>query len=359
MYQLGETHRFEYPGSPYCNALEEIRARNEETPLREGAYLESDGLSLYTTSPRRNEVRNASRPCIPDLLERGVNLRLRVIEPIQTGTDRLSQVWRCTYSSLNHQGSEESSVVILKLFQESLRFIPHESLIDYIPVEEDITRESHAYQQLRGLQGSILPYSYGFYNFTLPCGEIVVGHVMEFISGDQLDKRAKDSVHDLGELQRLYISTLSAFHTLRQNEVRHGDVKLRNIMAHSPPGMDPPEIVLVDFGSSRIFTDTPLTKECLCRDIDNLLWACLDVPELARAARTWIVTHLNDPMLEGLNYEVRPFEPSCYNEDDRPIIVRSEKKFVIPAVSNTEEVPDESKEPFSGIWTQQFSTRWS
>ncbi|KIJ49775.1 hypothetical protein M422DRAFT_27524 [Sphaerobolus stellatus SS14] len=242
MYQLGETHRFEYP----------------------------------------------------DLLERGVNLRLCVVEPIQSRKNHLSQVWQCTYSSPNHQGSEESSVVILKLLQESLRVIPQESLIDYIPMEEDITHESRAYQQLRDIQGSILPYSYGFYNFTLSCGENTVGHVMEFIFGDQLNKRAKDSVHDLDELQRL---------------------------------------------------------ECRCRDIDDLLWACLDVPELARAARTWIETHFNDPMLEGLNYEVQPFESSCHNEDDRPIIARSEKENVTPAVSNTEEVsiPHGSKEPLSGI----------
>ena len=140
--------------------------------VHEGSYLV--GLSLYDTSLGRNQVRSASRPCIPDLLERGANLRLCLAEPIQTGNYRFSQVWRCSYTSPGQQTSGD--VVILKLFQESL--CPPQSSFDYIPVQDDIRRESRAFQRLRDLQGSILLYSYGFYNV----GHIIIHRFAKLIS---------------------------------------------------------------------------------------------------------------------------------------------------------------------------------
>ena len=99
----------------------------------------------------------------------------------------------------------------------------------------------------------------------------------------------------------------------------HGEVKLRNIMV-----MNPAKTVLIDFGSSDIFDDIP--NGLHLHDIDDLVWACLDVPKLAKAVRTWIATHLNDPMLEGLPYQVLPFDPSRHIEDDLPIIALVEEE---------------------------------
>ena len=87
---------------------------------------------------------------------------------LQTGRDGWSQVYE---GRLGTQG-EQPRVVVVKLYQECM--FPDPSAVNFYGSEgifegdwpsgtEVAQREAWAYERLRGYQGSVVPYSYGFY----------------------------------------------------------------------------------------------------------------------------------------------------------------------------------------------------
>jgi len=256
------------------------------------SILTSDGPPIHDTSRKKDEVFVQHRPCIEDLLQRTTPLTLKLVDPIQTGMNLSSQVWLCTYNDQR---------VVLKLYQESRRYSDDKPQRGRRPAAEDIESESTAYKHLTHLQGFSLPYSYGFYNFTLPKGEKTVGTVMEYIPGLSLRNFAVTLKENPIELERLWFSALSSLHHLLENGLQHRDVRLDNIIVCVSPDGNLNSVV-IDFGCSSIFEGNP-TKDHY-RTINDLLTDCLAITQFGKAARVWIRDHLNDPMLGGLYDEV-------------------------------------------------------
>jgi hypothetical protein len=91
---------------------------------------------------------------------------LTITEPLLTGLNRLSQTY-C--GCINRRGYEPVDVIV-KLFQQSFfqypcleDFLNTLSLSDWISATDLAQREAWAYDKMTALQGTTIPYSYGFY----------------------------------------------------------------------------------------------------------------------------------------------------------------------------------------------------
>ncbi|BGP40905.1 hypothetical protein JCM10450v2_004910 [Rhodotorula kratochvilovae] len=109
--------------------------------------------------------------------------QLRLVDPIQHGPGHPSQIWRVRASQ---QGEDRSVDVVLKFYDPDLALpdltdFPNVffSRLPTVDLEQKERKEARAYELLRDLQGSAIPCCYGFYRFTLPRGDEVVGVVLE------------------------------------------------------------------------------------------------------------------------------------------------------------------------------------
>ncbi|GAA5935056.1 uncharacterized protein JCM15063_003138 [Sporobolomyces koalae] len=147
--------------------------------LEPGSHPPSDyphGRSISPSPLRRLESR------LLDPLE-GVAAqpwRLELVEPLQTGTYRYSQIWRAVAVPRD----EDARIpVVLKLYQESLfpywRDWRDRGELGLHTAKTVRQAESYAYSVARDLQGSDIPLCYGFYTFQQPSGEVSVGVVLE------------------------------------------------------------------------------------------------------------------------------------------------------------------------------------
>ncbi|BGP48875.1 hypothetical protein JCM10450v2_004754 [Rhodotorula kratochvilovae] len=137
------------------------------------------GPSLHPPRPLFTSVLASNSPA-----HGGAGWRLRLVEGIQTGEDEWSQVWRCEV--INEHGRDLAGSVVLKLYQQSLFPLPE--VFTSVPPYDDWNwyparhleeREAQAYRLLRRHQGRDVPLCYGFYRFRVPCGEQVVGVILE------------------------------------------------------------------------------------------------------------------------------------------------------------------------------------
>jgi hypothetical protein len=99
----------------------------------------------------------------------GRSLTLR--SPLSSGLGRLAQVWLVRTS--------EGHAVVVKIFISCLGLTPYWSkhqneVEDFFPEEELAHRECWAYGKLKHLQGTGIPYSYGFYDVCLSCVHMFV-----------------------------------------------------------------------------------------------------------------------------------------------------------------------------------------
>ncbi|EJT98125.1 hypothetical protein DACRYDRAFT_111106 [Dacryopinax primogenitus] len=178
------------------------RMQAERNPLKEGTLLKGtratrlldqevspvDADAALAVLPYRPPV----RPRLP-LAGEDESISLTLTRGLQTGKDRWAQVW---LASVHIPSTTEQHQVVIKLLQEA--FFPYsedddddslESLYRSLRTSAGISRnEGWAFAQLRPLQGLLLPHSYGFYHFQLPCGQSVIGHAMEYVEGTTLER---------------------------------------------------------------------------------------------------------------------------------------------------------------------------
>ncbi|BGP40752.1 hypothetical protein JCM10449v2_004717 [Rhodotorula kratochvilovae] len=172
-------------------------------PLEKGVELEWNGPNLhsdalpptdYPCDPPEPSPHDP-RPLCTSLLAanspaRGsAGWKLRLVEGVQTGADQWSQVWRCKI--VDECGQDLAGTVILKLYQQSLFPLPDEwsssPLLEdwnWFPARHLVEREAQAYSLLKPYQGRDIPLCYGFYRFQVPCGEEVVGVILEDLVED-------------------------------------------------------------------------------------------------------------------------------------------------------------------------------
>jgi hypothetical protein len=173
-------------------------------PLEKDTILDWSGPNLRpSTLPPTNYPHNSPpdatpnppRPLLSSLLsasspsQGGVGWALRLVEPLEDGVDKWSQVWRCEVVPPQlSEGPPET--VVLKLRQQ---------YYEWTSARQLIRNEARAYRcvfffpffllsmlinslphsRLQGFQGRDVPLCYGVFTFVLPCAEKVVGVVLE------------------------------------------------------------------------------------------------------------------------------------------------------------------------------------
>ncbi|GAA5854040.1 hypothetical protein JCM8547_008202 [Rhodosporidiobolus lusitaniae] len=202
-------HSRYYLTAPTQSQLEAYHARRRPAvadPLEKTSVLAWQGPNLYprTTPPSEypdqrlpSPSPHPPRPLLTSLLSPsspshdGPGWSLRLIDPVQQGTDKWSQVWRCrvVHPRGGANAGDRKETVLLKLRHEALFPEPmdfdsspeHESW-NWWPAEHLVEREAACYSRFQAVQGRDVPLCYGFYRFDLPSGETAVGVVLEDLS---------------------------------------------------------------------------------------------------------------------------------------------------------------------------------
>ncbi|GAA5822116.1 hypothetical protein JCM11251_004863 [Rhodosporidiobolus azoricus] len=169
--------------------LKPRRRKAKQQPLRQGDTLpfsarstRSDILPTFNRPPSRAVAplppRRPVDRALLDALEHAPLAcfhRVHLKQPIQEGKDHFSQVWR-----VEVEAGASKHLAVLKLFVEALFPYPGtESRRIWQRAQIFIDAEVDSYAAFSGLQGSVIPYCYGAYNFALPFGETVPGILLE------------------------------------------------------------------------------------------------------------------------------------------------------------------------------------
>ncbi|KAK7024455.1 hypothetical protein VNI00_016306 [Paramarasmius palmivorus] len=134
-----------------------------------------------------------------------ITVSFAVEETVRMGSGKFSQVFfgSVEWTSVSADGTRvtrKDGPVCLKLFDEvffpvmsrdeclqQFRSWPAERRLLSLNFATDMMRREHAaYERLQYLQGTLIPHSYGFHEFTLPDGRAVYGFFMEIVQGDAL-----------------------------------------------------------------------------------------------------------------------------------------------------------------------------
>jgi hypothetical protein len=207
----------------FLEAYEEKRTRNINRNLEQGTLLITKGFSKFgfLTSPgyeippggqpvayssTATLVQRAKASCAPSI--RAFDTKIALVQRITPELGCKSQVW-----TAHVNGNPEC--VAVKIYQECLVdnepwWLPvTNELMGFWPEEEQSHREAWAYYVLAGLQGSIIPHSYGFYNVsfghstlrrtyddadvqvTLPSGDEACVHILEHFARETFDVHIK------------------------------------------------------------------------------------------------------------------------------------------------------------------------
>ncbi|TFK51531.1 hypothetical protein OE88DRAFT_1659592 [Heliocybe sulcata] len=241
----------------------------------------------YHHGPRREyfETLRLDSQSMPDF-------KVVLTEPLSTGRGKYSQVWKA--EAIGAEG--DALPVVVKLFQGSL--FPEPKMIgqkldpETLMQEEVSHREAWAYERLRPAQGTIVPYSYGFYNVKLPCNDVVCAHIMEYIQGTSLGTYAATygGHENQEETEKVMTTMTKVAYALHVLGVAHCDWSWRNIRV-SPHG----RVVIFDFGMAMNVEDpSENTLPPLVMD-GRLLWACFYYVAIPRQVARWSVKMQEDP----------------------------------------------------------------
>ncbi|GAA6007046.1 uncharacterized protein JCM10292_003440 [Rhodotorula paludigena] len=187
------------PTEDELEAMEDAREPALSDPLKRGCVLAWNGPNRHRESLPPNDYPPAAttdpsphspRPLVERLIapdspaHGGQGWSLRLVEVVQTGAEKWSQVWRC--SVVDGSGEVLDGTIALKLYQQSLfplpepaKSFPHCDNWNWYPASHLESREAEAYSLLQIYQGRDIPLCYGFYRFQVPCREDVVGVVLE------------------------------------------------------------------------------------------------------------------------------------------------------------------------------------
>ncbi|CAE6424553.1 unnamed protein product [Rhizoctonia solani] len=175
-------------------------------------------------------------------------------EPIRHGQNKWAQVWRASLRCSTGGGWSAGIPVVVKLFQESLfppptpdDLLGDKSECAWYSMKEQAEAEAWAYEMLKSHQGQHIPYSYGMYEFTLPCGEEkVIGHVMEDVTSWTLDEylRVIGGEANIEQTWQIATAAVQGLQSIHASGVAHRDLKPRHILI---PKEQPGTVVFVDF----------------------------------------------------------------------------------------------------------------
>jgi len=267
----------------FLKALREKRNRYRYHPTKKGTRLFTRdfssfdylGSSIYTIPPQHEglpqyqglQFADLKDSLVPNLVYRDKSQALGALDPSSTIVNlierltpeygALSQVWIAQVNDIHE-------LAVVKIFQECL--LDEDpcwlsgQIMGFCPEDELSHREAWAYHNLGHLQGSMIPHSYGFYDVTMPSGDISCMHILERLNGMTLENylerwecRSRDqrSVYEA-----LAAGTMQVIMASRRAGVLHRDLMQNNFMvldSRDSGGLPTsrPEVVLLDFGFAR------------------------------------------------------------------------------------------------------------
>ncbi|GJN91171.1 hypothetical protein Rhopal_004189-T1 [Rhodotorula paludigena] len=265
------------PTEEELEAMEDAREPALSDPLKRGCVLAWSGPNRhpeslppadYPPATTPDPSPHSPRPLVERLIapdspaHGGQGWLLRFIEAVQTGADRWSQVWRC--SVVDESGKVLDETVVLKLYQQSLFPLPEPAKSfpqcdnwNWYPARHLESREAEAYSLLKIYQGRDIPLCYGFYRFRVPCGEDVVGVVLE----DLLDTTEtlaelviREDYHkrfDMDKIDALVTACFDAQYRFQNCKVINAATIMPNILVVKGTWPGETHIVVVGFSKCR------------------------------------------------------------------------------------------------------------
>ncbi|EIN04273.1 hypothetical protein PUNSTDRAFT_138668 [Punctularia strigosozonata HHB-11173 SS5] len=246
-------------GVAYIQQLERTRAEATATPLSSLLPREFTPSDAWTESVAATSTTKYHRVSpFPDVLlsaARPQDMVITVSKPIRAQVDTFTQVYLGTL----RVGAGKPRSVCLKIYQQSLCQFPKEDCFDENDDWSDIWRsaaqtaaiEAWAYRQLKSFQGSLIPYSFGFYKIRLPNDEISIVHVLEYLDAIRLSDLDRATIEqrvrcDIFDVIDDLLSKLDQMHAMG---VVHGDINWHNVMLmRQIPDDDPSSaLVVIDF----------------------------------------------------------------------------------------------------------------
>ncbi|EJT98124.1 hypothetical protein DACRYDRAFT_111104 [Dacryopinax primogenitus] len=206
-----------------------------------------------------------------------------------TGEDRWAQVW---LASVHLLSGNQTHPVVVKLFQESLFPRTDPTAFEYYCAWSAAAlceAEAWGYEQAKPLQGLLLPHSNGFYRFELPCEQIVVGHVMEYIEGHPLERDFDGMIDGSfyspeSQLETILPQLSLSVYCLHLCGVHHGDLSPNNVLLL--PGK-PSFFIFIDLDQCSPLLPNPYGKP----DSSGLCY-CLQELESGEKVTAWLEEEL-------------------------------------------------------------------
>ncbi|GJN91174.1 hypothetical protein Rhopal_004192-T1 [Rhodotorula paludigena] len=265
------------PTEEELEAMEDAREPALCDPLRRGLTLAWDGpnrhpeslpLADYPPATTPDPSPHSPRPLVQQLVapdspaHGGQGWSLRLVEAVQAGAEKWSQVWRCKI--VDGSGKMLSETVILKLYQQSLFPLPNLEASspeydgwNWYPASHLEKREAEAYSLLKVYQGRDLPVCYGFHRFRAPCGEEVVGVVLEDLLDitetlpDLAIREDYNKRFDMVTLDKLMTACFDVQYRLQNRKIQRTATSVSNILVVSQSWPADPRTIIVGFSKCR------------------------------------------------------------------------------------------------------------
>ncbi|KAI0339220.1 hypothetical protein BDW22DRAFT_1431831 [Trametopsis cervina] len=202
---------------------------------------------------------------VEDAFIRSRSFTLKVQNVIAEGSPRgICTVYQCQLTSIDGHNIANPISVCLKLFDD--RF---QQLCDPAELEEDeriaetlpryfdaavvadtyVLTEAAAYEKLRPVQGSLVPWFFGAHRFTLPNGLALYGLLVEYIEGYDLGSTHVRSLSDERQVA-LIQSCRHGARVLDAADVSQRDWHEGQVLVHKSPTTQLEHAVLIDFAST-------------------------------------------------------------------------------------------------------------
>ncbi|KIM43985.1 hypothetical protein M413DRAFT_433218 [Hebeloma cylindrosporum] len=156
----------------------------------DASELPPDTTNHLTSIQRQSPL---TRGGMGKILEQSKSFSLKIQNVLAEGTPRtMCIVYQCQITSIDDTPMSSPSLC-LKLFDDRFQHLPSPDEYDEMDVprlfdtfliaEMYALNEALAYEKLRPVQGTVIPWFYGAHQFTLPDGMVLYGILMEYIEG--------------------------------------------------------------------------------------------------------------------------------------------------------------------------------
>ncbi|KAG6887344.1 hypothetical protein C0995_015939 [Termitomyces sp. Mi166 len=225
------------------------------------AELPADTIAHLKETQRPSPLQTTG---ILDHLMVSKSFAVEIQDVISAGSERgICTVYRCQITLIDNQPVTSSPNLCLKLFDDRFQVLEGEPTEEeandtnkeylscwfhlLIMSETFITNEILAYNKLRPVQGSIIPWFYGAHLFTLPDGTVLYGLLMEYIEGQEINSNTQPALSHERQI-KMVESCRHAVHALDVGDISQRDWHSGQILLYTNPITQVNHAVLVDFG---------------------------------------------------------------------------------------------------------------